>query len=93
MDTRELELLDDISSPIFVLKPDSNDDLIYVAFNKTALDVAKLELEGILGFTATHVYQGEYGQFAYDQHLKSHRSGKAISYELSLPIDGEVRSF
>ncbi|MGK0284719.1 MAG: hypothetical protein ACI82O_004284, partial [Patiriisocius sp.] len=36
----------------------------------STLDVTKLELEDILGFTALHVYQGEHGQFIYDQHLK-----------------------
>lgn len=93
MNISELELLDDISSLIFVLKPDSNDDLTYVAFNRAALDVFKLKLTDILGFTAIHVYQGVHGQYDYDQHLKSHKSGKAISYELLLPVEGEVRSF
>lgn len=93
MNTSELELLDDISSLIFVLKPVGNDDLVYVAFNKAALELFKLKRSDILGFNALHVYQGEHGQYAYDQHLKSLRSGKAISYELSIPIEGEIRSF
>jgi hypothetical protein len=78
-------------SPIFVLKPNDQGDLVYVGYNKYARGISKLELEDILGKTALQLYEGKLGEIAYEYHLKTYQSGEPTSYEVSLPIDGKVR--
>jgi signal transduction histidine kinase len=90
-DSIDLTQLDHIPLPLFVLEPDNRGDLVYIAFNTTALEVAKFIPSDYLGRTAMDLYPGEFGQYAYEQHLKTYQSGKLHTYELSLPLDGRVR--
>jgi len=91
LSTLDIELLDNVRTPVFVIEPDKNDNLVYVAFNKAALEISKFSPEDYLGRTALELYKGEYGEIAYKQHLKSFESGQAFVYTLQLPLNGKIQ--
>lgn len=91
MSTLDLDLLNNVLVPVFVLEPDSSGNLVYVAFNNTALDIAKFSPSDYLGRTALQLYADEYGKHAYKQHLQAYKTGKKSTYILQLPLNGKVR--
>lgn len=91
LDVEALELLNCVRTPVFVIEPDQAGNLVYVAFNKSALDVTGFLYADYVGRTAVQLYAGEYGEYAYKQHLQAYTTGQTQVYELQLPIDGKIR--
>lgn len=80
------DLLDNIEVPIFVIEPDQRSQPIYAAMNAAACKAGKLEITNVLGKTAIDIYQGRFGERAYEHHQMVLRSGEQRSYELVLPV-------
>ena len=70
MNKLEIDLLDTIATPVFVLEPDDSNRPVYAAFNATARKTANLELTQIVGKTALELYPGAFGQIAYNHHCE-----------------------
>lgn len=86
------EQLDHLASPVFVLEPDQDDVPRYVAFNAHARAIAARPLEDYLGRTAEDIYDGAYGRTAFARHCEVLRTGKPMTYEIELPINGITRA-
>lgn len=92
MKDSELALLDQVPTPLFVLEAPGGDEVSYAFFNKAAIDVAKFNLEDYVGLNATHLYHGEYGEYAYQKHTECYLTAEPSTYVLTLPINGKLRS-
>lgn len=92
MNDSEKALLDLVPTPLFVLEVSRDGDVMYTYFNKVALDVAKFSLSDYVGLNAMNLYEGKYGEFAYQKHVECFLTSQASTYLLQLPIDGKVRS-
>lgn len=88
----QLELLDRIPIPIFVLELSNDGDVTYTFLNQIALSVAKFNLGDYVGCNAKQLYHGEFGVIAYDKHVECFQTAEPITYELMLPINGKLRS-
>lgn len=91
MQDPQLLCLDFVSTPVFALDVSDEGVPIYSAYNKAALAKSGYKLEDILGKTALEIYAGHGGQAAYARHLQVISGGQPYSYELSLPLAGEIR--
>ena len=86
MQRSELDLLDSIGSPVFVLDLRRSHWLQYLAWNNAAVESSGIRREEVIGRTALEVYPGRLGQIAFDHHTAVAESGKAESYEIALPL-------
>ena len=84
--------LDFVDSPVFVLAVGADQIPRYVAFNAKARAIAGRPLSDYLGKTAAEIYEDAYGRTALERHTEVAKSGKAITYEILLPIGGQERS-
>ena len=91
MNTEERTLLDSIQTALFALEMDSLGRPVYVAFNRTACQVAGRDADEILGRTAMDVYPGGLGRIAYQHHCEAMASREPATYELALPLRGLER--
>ena len=91
LDTSVFAHLDHLAMPVFVLKPDKHGVPLYVAFNSNARGISNRPLSDYIGKTAVEVYGGALGQTAFARHFEVAMTGRAITYELELPIDGTTR--
>lgn len=91
MEQSELELLDSIGNPVFVLDLDPARWLTYIAWNRAAVERSGFTKQHVLGKTALEVYPGRLGRAAYEQHQTVAQSGIASSYEIALPLFAEER--
>lgn len=93
MDPSEIELLDAIQIPVFVLEPDDRGRPVYVHFNRQACRVAEVELADVTGRTAREVYSGRSGEIAYRHHVEALETGQPSTYELVLQLrSNELRA-
>ena len=81
---------DMIAAPIFVLEPSAEGKPVYAAVNAFARELAGRPLSDYLGRTALEVYPMAYGRSAYEHHCEVLSSGEDLTYELDLPINGNV---
>ncbi len=86
MERSELDLLDSIGNPVFVLDLRPSNWLQYIAWNQAAVDRSAIPREDVIGKTALEVYPGRLGRIAYERHAMVAKSGKADSYEIALPL-------
>ena len=91
MDSAEIDLLDYIDTPVFVLENDVYSRPVFAAFNLAACRVVNRPAEGIIGLTAEEVYSGELGRIIYERHCQAVTQGVSLTFELEFPIDGEIR--
>ena len=84
------ERMELIEAAVFVLRPDANGRPCYVWANTYMRARAGLTLGQLEGRTARDLYPGRHGAFAYARHAEALRSGRALEYELALPLDGTV---
>lgn len=80
-----LELLDNIKIVVFVLEPVGDGRLEYVALNTAGLDKLNKEMSDVLHKTVEEIHLGQLGEIAYEYHQKAYHTGKAMSYQISLP--------
>ncbi|QFT59566.1 Sensor histidine kinase YycG [Sulfitobacter sp. THAF37] len=90
-DTDPFSHLDHIATPLFVLEIDGRGLPVYRAFNACARAISGRPLADYLGRTAAEVYDTAYGRTALARHCQVAESGEALTYELQLPLAGEVR--
>ena len=88
----ELQLLDLIETPVFVLEPSESNTPVYVAFNAKARSIANRSIGEFLNKDAREVYPGNFGEIAYNHHCEVLALGKPKTYELTLPLGGTDRS-
>lgn len=86
-----LELLDNIKIVVFVLEPFEDGRLEYIALNTAGRDKANVDMGDVLHKTAEEIYLGPLGEIAYEYHLKAYRSGKAMTYQITLPAVDKMR--
>lgn len=91
MEQSELDLLDSIGNPVFVLDLDPARWLTYIAWNQAAVERSGFSKEHVIGKTALELYQGRLGRTAYEQHAAVAESGMTASYEIVLPLFGQER--
>lgn len=91
MDSAEIDLLDYIDTPVFVLENDVYSRPVFAAFNLAACRVVNRSAESIIGLTAEEVYSGELGRIIYERHCQAVTQGVSLTFELEFPIDGEIR--
>ncbi len=91
MNTSELELLNCVEAPVFVLKSDARGRPVFASINDAALRIVNFTAEQALGMTAEDVYQGELGSVIYQRHVSVFESGEEKSFELQFPIHGRIR--
>ncbi|APE43892.1 hypothetical protein BOO69_11090 [Sulfitobacter alexandrii] len=83
--------LDHVAAPLFVLEIDTRGLPVYRAFNAHARGISGRPLSDYLGRTAAEVYDTAYGRTALARHCQVAEAGTALTYELQLPLAGEVR--
>ena len=83
---------DHVSASIHVLEIDGRGRPVYAAVNRHALEEARRPLTDYLGRTALDVYPGPYGRAAYARQCDVARAAEPLRFELSLPIDGTLRT-
>ncbi len=91
MEQSELELLDSIGNPVFVLDLDPARWLTYIAWNNAAIERSGFSKAHVLGKTALELYPGRLGRAAYEHHKAVAESGIAASYEIALPLFAKER--
>lgn len=80
-----LELLNNIKIVVFVLEPVGDGRLEYVALNTAGLKKLNKEIGDVLHKTAAEIHLGPLGEIAYEYHQKAYRTGKEMTYQVSLP--------
>lgn len=91
MNENEIDLLDRVAVPAFVLSVDDAGEPIYEAFNRTAQAASGLSLDDVIGKTAKEIYAGRFGENAYLRHIETIATAMPITYELTLPLAGSLR--
>lgn len=91
MNALERNLLDAVASPVFLLALDKGDDPVFCAWNKAAALMNRIEAADAIGKTAAQVFPGRIGRMAAERHRAAARSGKTVSYELTLPVPSGER--
>ncbi len=91
MDSAEIDLLDYVDAPVFVLENDACARPVFVAFNAAACQVVNRSSDGIIGLTAKEVYPGDLGRIIYERHCQAVTLGTPLTFELEFPIDGVIR--
>lgn len=90
-DTDQFAHLDYIATPVFVLEVPADGLPVYCAFNASARAISGRPLSDYLGRTAAQIYDTAYGRTALARHCQVAKGGKPLTYELQLPLAGEVR--
>ena len=88
----EFDYLNHIETPLFVLEVDGEGRPVYAAANDCACMAARCQKEDIVGKTAMDVYPGRPGRIAYERQVKAVRTRKKLTYELTIPTEGETRN-
>ncbi|WP_282604205.1 PAS domain-containing sensor histidine kinase [Pelagibius sp. Alg239-R121] len=91
MEQSELDLLDSIGNPVFVLDLQPSRWLTYIAWNQAAVERSGFSKEQVIGKTAREIYPGRLGRAAYDRHAAVAESGMPASYEIVLPLSFDDR--
>lgn len=91
MHQTEIDLLNQIAHPVFVLEPDRDGIPRYVAFNDAALLERQQYHDGIIGLTALEAYPGETGHIAFQHHVAVLRSGENRTMEMRVPSPQGMR--
>lgn len=85
----ELDFLDAINAPVFVLDATDETNPTYVAFNAYACAGAGLNARDLIGKNAREVYPGRLGELAFRRHRQAVRSAQKSSYALTLNLNGK----
>lgn len=87
----ELDLLDYINAPVFVLDASDETNPTYLAFNAYACNVGGLTSENVIGKNAKQIYPGRFGELAFRRHRQTIRTARATCYDLTLELNGVER--
>ena len=83
---------DQIAASIFVLEVDGKGRPAYAAVNSHALAEAERPMSDFIGRSALEVYPLAYGRAIYARQCEVIENGAPQSFELSLPIAGQLRT-
>ena len=90
MDSAEIDLLDHVDTPVFVLEVDASGRPVFAAFNVAACRMVDRPADSIIGLTAEEAYPGDFGRSIYRQHCDVVANGLPVSFELDFPVDGQL---
>lgn len=91
MTTVTQTLLDAFAAPSFVLKPDAHGNPVYAMCNAIWFQETGRTPSKTYGRTVADVFEGQFGAIAYPYHVITLSSKQPMKYELTLPINSELR--
>ena len=89
----DLETLDHIATPIFVIAVTADMRLEFVTVNAAHTAISGLRPVDVRGKTAMDVYSGRAGRNAWQHHTHVAETGQASNYVITLPFLSGARSF
>ncbi len=90
MDRSEIDLLDYVDTPVFVLEVDASGRPVFTAFNVAACRMLDRPADTLIGLTAEEAYPGDFGRSIYKQHCEVVADGLPLTFELDFPVDGQL---
>lgn len=91
MSLLHFDILDHVAVPIFVLRPAADGRVTYAFWNSAAERISGRLRADVLGRTALDLYNGAFGENAYERHRKAMETGEPATYEVMLDIAGVPR--
>ena len=89
----DLDTLDYISTPVFVVAVKPGMRLEFVTVNAAHTAVSGLRPEDVKGKTAVEVFPGRAGQNAWQRHAQVAETAQKLTYVITLPFGARERNF
>ncbi len=90
MDSAEIDLLNDIETPVFVLEVDASGRPVFAALNDAACKCVDRRADTIIGLTAEESFPGDFGLSIYKHHCEVVSAGLPLTFELDFPVAGQL---